>query len=82
MNTIQMVRPIPKFNTFANGNQTEVSSNNNYIQPNHGYMSQGMSLPKIIPSGSEEELHRAADVWIEDVIHILPKATEKCKVAK
>ena len=30
----------------------------------------------------EDELHRAADVWIEDVIHILPKATEKCKVAK
>ena len=64
INTIQMVRPIPKFNTFANGNQAEVSSNNNYIQPNHGYMSQGMSLPKIIPSGSEEELHRALPIYL------------------
>ena len=27
----------------------------------------------------EVELHRAADVWIEDVIQILPKTTESTK---
>ena len=28
----------------------------------------------------EQELHRAAGVWIEDVIQILPKATENQKI--
>jgi len=29
----------------------------------------------------EDELHRAADVWIEDVIQILPKATGTKKLS-
>ena len=62
MNTIQMVRPIPKFTTFGNGNHT--ASKSNYTPSNNGYHSQGISLPKGIHSGSEEDLHRALPIYL------------------
>ena len=62
MNTIQMVRPIPKFTTFGNGNQN--SSNPNYPLSNNGYPSQGINLPRGMHSGSEEDLHRALPIYL------------------
>lgn len=62
MNTIQMVRPIPKFTTFGNGNPN--STKPSYTPSNNGYQLQGISLPKGLHSGSEEELHRAMPVYL------------------
>ena len=64
INTIQMVRPIPKFTTFGNGNPTSISSKNEYFPSCNGYASQGLSLPKGIHSGSEEDLHRALPIYL------------------
>jgi hypothetical protein len=69
INTIQMVRPIPKFTTFGNGNQASISAKNDYFPVTentfcNGYGSQGLSLPKGIHSGSEEDLHRALPIYL------------------
>ena len=62
INTIQMVRPIPKFTTFGNESQT---SNVDYLQPNNVYGSRGgMNVANRIHSGSEEELHRALPIFL------------------
>lgn len=65
INTIQMVRPIPKFTTFGNGNQTSASSKHEYFPSiGNGYGYQGLNLPKGIHSGSEEDLHRALPIYL------------------
>ena len=62
LNTIQMVRPIPKFTTFGNGNNSH--SEANHTPSNNFYRPQGISLPRGLHSGSEEDLHRALPIYL------------------
>ena len=62
MNTIQMIRPIPKFTTFGNGNHGH--SEVNHTPSNNLYRPQGISLPRGLHSGSEEDLHRALPIYL------------------
>ena len=64
INTIQMVRPIPKFTTFGTVTQTPENSKMDYFHSNGYYGSQDVSLQKGLHSGSEEDLHRALPIYL------------------
>jgi len=55
-------RPIPKFTTFGNGNHGH--SEAHHTPSNDFYRPQGISLPRGLHSGSEEDLHRALPIYL------------------